>query len=68
MLITQYPWWGPSDMKPPKVHEEQWQQAWEYAEKRAEVEYEHDDDTIAGWVEKEYEFLCDEAGLEPYIY
>lgn len=68
MLVTQYPWWGPPDMKPPKVQAEQWKQAWDYADKRVEDEEEHDDDIIYGWVEKEYEFLCDAAGLEAYIY
>lgn len=68
MLVTQYPWWGPPDMKPPKVQKDQWNQAWEYADKRAKDEEEHDDDVIAGWVEKEYELLCDAAGLEPYTY
>ena len=68
MLVTQYPWWGPPEMKPPKVQKEQWEKALDYAYKRAEDEKEHDDDMICGWIEKEYEWLCDTAGLEAYTY
>ena len=68
MLIKQYPWWGPPDMDPPKVNRNEWYEAERYAYKRAKDEDEHDDDIICGWWEKEYEFLCDAAGLEPYIY
>ena len=67
-LVKQFPFWGPPDMEPPKVWDDLWDRAMKYANERAEDENEHDDDKICGWWEREYELLCDAAGVEAYTY
>ena len=65
-LVKQFPFWGPPDIKPPRVWENLWNRAMEYAEERAKEEDEHDEDKVFGWWEHEYELLCAASGVEPY--
>ena len=64
--------WVTPDMKPPLVHDDLWWEAREWAEEHASEEgtfgYDYDEEMIDAWQEKHYEWLCEQEGIEPYIY
>lgn len=59
-------------IKAPKVHEDLWWEAEEWAELRAseegDVDIDRDYDILEAWQEKHYLWLCEQKGVEPYVY